>query len=394
MTREYDVVIIGGGIHGTGVAQAAAAAGHSVLLLEQTAIAGGTSSRSSKLIHGGLRYLESMQFGLVRESLRERRLLLKLAPELVRLVPFYIPVYRSTRRRPWQIRAGLSLYALLGGMAADNRFSTVPRRAWNQLDDIETNNLQAVYRYLDGQTDDAALTGAVMRSAVALGAELAMPAFFLQATLEAERVLVQYQMNEKTWSCLARVLINAAGPWVNRVLDHISPSPPRRDIDLVKGAHIRMAGTMTAGIYYLESPRDGRAVFVMPREGSLLVGTTEVIATGSDPASVSASPAEQDYLQEVLSAYFPRYRQRDNRSLLGSYAGLRVLPRDTQRAFDRSRETGLVVDRPDRPRLLSIYGGKLTTWRATAQKIMRRIGASLPQRSPRALTDKLILVPD
>src|SRR5271163_1160515 len=132
--KEYDVVIIGGGIHGAGVLQAAAAAGHSALLVERRALASGTSSRSSKLIHGGLRYLESFQFALVRESLRERAIHLRIAPELVELKPFFIPVYRDTRRRPWQLKLGLSIYALLGGFDAATRFGTVPLECWAALD--------------------------------------------------------------------------------------------------------------------------------------------------------------------------------------------------------------------------------------------------------------------
>src|SRR5580693_10304486 len=136
--RAFDVVVVGGGIHGAGVLQAAAAAGHRALLLEKGALASGTSSRSSKLIHGGLRYLESGQFALVRESLRERAIHLRIAPELVQLKPFYIPVYRDTRRRPWQLKLGLWLYALLGGFDAATRFGAVPRREWPSLDGLET----------------------------------------------------------------------------------------------------------------------------------------------------------------------------------------------------------------------------------------------------------------
>src|SRR5580692_7074117 len=120
--KEYDVVIIGGGIHGAGVLQAAVASGHKALLIERQALASGTSSRSSKLIHGGLRYLESGQFALVRESLRERAILLRIASELVQLKPFFIPVYRDTRRRPWHLRCGLAVYAMLGGFDSSTRF--------------------------------------------------------------------------------------------------------------------------------------------------------------------------------------------------------------------------------------------------------------------------------
>src|SRR5450755_1622873 len=135
--KEYDVIVVGGGIHGAGVLQAAAAAGHSSLLIEKNALASGTSSRSSKLIHGGLRYLESGQFALVRESLRERAVHLRIAADLVELKPFFIPIYADTRRRPWQLKLGLAVYALLAGFGAGTRFGSIPRRDWPQLDGLE-----------------------------------------------------------------------------------------------------------------------------------------------------------------------------------------------------------------------------------------------------------------
>src|SRR6202012_1771337 len=137
--------------------------------IERQALAAGTSSRSSKLIHGGLRYLESGQFALVRESLRERAIHLRIAPDLVALKTFYIPVYRDTRRRPWQLKIGLWIYALLGGFDSATRFGSVPKSEWPQLDCIETANLQSVIRYQDAQTDDAELTRAVVASARSLG---------------------------------------------------------------------------------------------------------------------------------------------------------------------------------------------------------------------------------
>src|ERR1700727_928495 len=160
--QAFDVVVVGGGIHGAGVLQAAAAAGHKALLIEKGALASGTSSRSSKLIHGGLRYLESGQFALVRESLHERAVHLRIAPDLVQLKAFFIPVYRETRRRPWQLKLGLWMYALLGGFDASMRFGSVPRREWSSLDGLETHGLEAVIRYHDAQTDDASLTRAVV----------------------------------------------------------------------------------------------------------------------------------------------------------------------------------------------------------------------------------------
>jgi len=388
MSSQYDVVIVGGGIHGAGVAQAAAAQGYSVLLLEQTGLANGTSSRSSKLIHGGLRYLETMQIALVRESLHERQLMLKLAPDIVRLVPFYIPVYKTTRRRSWQIRAGLSLYAMLAG--ADNRFVTVPRSRWSDLDGLNTQDLQAVYCYHDGQTDDAELTRAVMRSAQNLEAELLVPAVFSRAEITPDKVMIEYQQNNNTYCCTASVLVNAGGPWVNCILGKIIPSPRVLDIDLVRGTHIRVAGTFNAGIYYMETPQDGRAVFAMPREGSILVGTTEALYQ-NDPADVQAVPEEQQYLLEVLAHYFPQYRSGPNQTILSAFAGLRVLPKGKGSAFQRTRETTLLVDNEQTPRVLSIYGGKLTTWRATATKVITRLSTGLPSRKIRARTDAIRL---
>jgi glycerol-3-phosphate dehydrogenase len=384
----YDVVIIGGGIHGVGVAQAAAAAGRSALLLERQALAGGTSSRSSKLIHGGLRYLESAQFGLVRESLREREILLRNAPGLVRRVPFYIPVYSSTRRPPWMIRAGLSLYALLGGLSRDARFESVPRARWDSLDGLDTRGLRAVFRYEDAQTDDVLLTQAVMRSAQALGAELRCPANFLSAVRDADGWLIHYLANNGEASCRARTLVNAAGPWVNTVLDRIAPRPPMLTIELVQGAHILVEDETCNGIYYVEAPSDGRAVFVMPWKGQTLVGTTETAYDG-DPGAVRALPQEISYLQETLQHYFPHHRGR----LLDSFAGLRVLPQGPGAVFHRSRETVLHPDNAEPVRLVTIYGGKLTGYRATAARVMRRLRRSLPARAVVADTAMLSLSP-
>ncbi|HLQ12867.1 MAG TPA: FAD-dependent oxidoreductase [Steroidobacteraceae bacterium] len=390
MIRRWDVVIVGAGIHGAGVAQAAAAAGHSALVLEQSAIAAGSSSRSSKLIHGGLRYLESGQVRLVRESLHERRLMLRLAPTLVQLQKFYIPVYRHTRRRPWQLRIGLSLYALLGGRDASTHFGTVPRAQWAQLDGLATQDLEQVFWYHDAQTDDALLTAAVMRSAQSLGAELALPAQFLGATLGQEAVQVRFRHAGAEQECEAGVLVNAAGAWAGALARCIEPKAAVPALELVQGSHLVYEGAPQAGVYYVESPRDGRAIFVMPWRGKLLVGTTEVRFRG-DPATVAPGAHEVHYLQEVLRHYFPRFRDAALAPPVASFAGLRVLPAGEGHAFHRSRETLLTTDRAVRPRLLSVYGGKLTTWRAVSARALAMIAASLPARPARARTDQLEL---
>jgi glycerol-3-phosphate dehydrogenase len=388
--KEYDVVIIGGGIHGAGVLQAAAAAGYRALLIEQTALAAGTSSRSSKLIHGGLRYLESGQFALVRESLRERAIHLRIAAELVKLEPFFIPVYAETRRRPWQLKLGLAMYALLGGFQAGTGFGEVPRAEWSRLDGLEQHGLQAVVRYHDAQTDDVELTRAVAQSARSLGAEVLMPARFLGAALEDDAVVVTYQRGGVDEQCRARVMVNAAGPWATRVAARIQPGIFIPAVDLVQGTHIILPIAVTAGIYYVESPADGRAVFVMPWKGATMIGTTETRFSG-EPDEVHPLASEEDYLLAVAHHYFPPLRGLTREHIVRRFAGLRVLPAASEAAFDRSRETIFTTDREASPRVLGIYGGKLTGWRAAADHVVRRIAPSLPARTRRAETDRLIL---
>ena len=389
---QFDVIVIGAGIHGAGVAQAAAAAGQKVLLLEQHTPAFGTSSRSSKLIHGGLRYLESGQFHLVRESLLERALMLKNAPELVRLRAFHIPLYRETRRKPWQIMLGLSMYAVLGGFKRGCRFGLIGRKEWSQLDGLNTHNLRAVFRYYDGQTDDALLTRSVMQSAMRLGAEVRMPAKMVSAELHDAGVRVNYRQHDHSVEVDAKVLVNATGPWVNQTLQSITPAPPLRLIELVQGTHLVLPGQVTRGIYYVESPRDGRAVFIMPWYGETLIGTTETRYRG-DPATVKPLQTEINYLLQVMKHYFPQ-RHAQVADIEHSFAGVRVLPAGGGHAFHRPRETLLDTDRQQKPRLISIFGGKLTGWRATAEQVMQRVEPSLPVRQQRANTRNIPLYPE
>lgn len=392
MTDRYDMLVIGGGINGTGVAQAAAAAGYSVLVLEKSLIGSGTSSRSSKLIHGGLRYLETMELSLVRESLYERSLMLRLAPELVKLRRFFIPIYETTRRRPWQIRTGLSLYAVLAGFDHGTEFGSLPKTQWDSLDGLRTRRLQKVFFYHDAQTDDQALTRAVMASAVKLGAQYQENARFHSANLGENGCEINFESDGREHSCTASVIVNAGGPWVNHVLAGVRPACKPRKVELVQGAHLVVPGEIERGCYYTESRRDGRAIFVMPWKGATLVGTTETRYRGH-PDKTHALRAEKNYLTAILTHHFPRYREAVADGRAQAFAGLRVLPAGEGHAFHRSREVIIDVDRKNKPRLASIYGGKLTTWRATAAKVVRRLRASLPERQERAGTDEIALEP-
>ncbi len=384
MTATYDVVVIGGGIQGVGVAQAAAVRGYRTLLLERDTLAVGTSSRSSKLVHGGLRYLESGRIRLVRESLRERETLLRIAPGLVARKDFYIPIYASSRRTAGHVRAGLLLYRLLAG-GPGGGFERVPARAWDSLDGLETRGLKAVFRYSDAQTDDVALTHAVARSAAEFGAEIRIGTCFVGAERAGAGYEVRYVREGAVASCETRVLVNAAGPWVAQTLSRVLPGPPRLPHDLVAGTHIISEGSLGEACYYVEAPSDHRGVFILPWRGRVLTGTTERLYTG-DPGLVAPSAEEIAYLQEALAAYFPGLAT----AVAESFAGLRVLPKVGGDLNARSREVVLLADAP-LPRLVSIFGGKLTAYRRTAEQVMERLGIALPERPARADTSRLML---
>jgi len=389
LQHQYEVTVIGGGIHGAGIAQAAAAAGYQVLLLEKNDWAAGTSSKSSKLIHGGLRYLQSGQFGLVRESIREREILLKIAPELVRRNNFYIPLYKNSHYKSWQLRIGLSLYALFGGNRPDCRYSRLKETTHQQLKGLNQEGLTQVFCYPDAQTDDRLLTRAVIESANELGAQTLSPARLISAKHVGGGYTLRYQYQGKVQEVISRVVINAAGPWANNVNALVSPSPPTTKVDLVQGTHLILSGQLSDECFYLEAPQDQRAVFVLPWHGNTLLGTTESLFEG-DPDKVEPQESDKAYLLTVLKHYFPDFHGE----VIDAFAGLRVLPKQNTRAFRRSRETQLVCDHSGAAQWISVYGGKLTGYRATAEKVVKLICKSIGPRKRLADTKTLPLKPD
>ena len=385
--QHYDIVVIGAGIQGAGVAQAAAAAGYSVAVMEKTAIAAGTSSRSSKLIHGGLRYLETGQFALVRKTLKERQLLLDIAPSLVKPIPFYIPIYKNNKRKSWQIRIGLSLYALLAGFNKLAIFKTLSIKEQHALmeEGLLQQGMRSVFQYWDAQTDDSLLTQAVMKSAEKFGAKLFIPAPVESVSYnqQAQRFQIKYRLNNQTEVLSSCCLVNAAGPWVNKVLETITPVPKKQDIDLVQGAHIVLDTPAPKGIYYLEAPQDHRAVFVMPWKNKTLLGTTETAFRG-DLDNVRATDAEVQYLIKVYQHYFPDHPTR----ITERFAGLRVLPKSEHGYFSRPRD---VVMDESLPGLITLYGGKLTGYRVTAEQVLERLKSKLPASIKSVTTENITI---
>ncbi len=387
---EYDLTIIGGGIAGAGVAQAATAAGYKVLLLEKGEFARQTSTSSSKLIHGGLRYLESGQINLVYSALNERKALLRLAPELVKPVPFYIPVYKNSARGVWTLRAGLSLYALLSGFTLLGRFKQVSKKYWSVIHGLNTENLVAVFQYWDAQTDDRKLTLSVIKSAQQLGANVCQFSELISAKKRTKGgYQICYQQNDENIVVNSKMVVNAAGPWVNKVLTTINSEIPKCDIDWVQGAHIILNKAAPKKVYYLESKSDQRVVFVMPWYGKTLVGTTETVLDKL-PDNITATDKEINYLLDIYTYYF----KLENPEVISSFAGVRVLPRGGSKAFSRPRESIIYQDLNNLD-VISLYGGKLTTFRATAKKVVKLIEKQLGQKTDIADINQLpLLMPD
>jgi glycerol-3-phosphate dehydrogenase len=369
---DADLLVIGAGIHGAAVADAATRRGLRVVVVERSAPASGTSGRSSKLIHGGLRYLEQGRIDLVRESLAARRALLDETPDLVALAPFLVPVYRGGARRPLTIRLGLALYWLLS-WPEPAAFRALPRAAWPLADGLSAEGLRAVFRYADGMTDDAALTRRVLERALARGAALLCPATVEALELGAAGVEARLATPDGARTLRVGAVVNAAGPWIEQVLREVRPALALPAVELVRGSHLELAPRPLAGTYYLESPRDARPLFVIPRADHVLVGTTEQPHAGG-PDRVEPSADEVAYLQEAVAARFPGWARDGGLVPRRTWAGLRVLPAGAGGLNSRSRETLLHVDREREPRLISIIGGKLTTHAATARACLRRLG--------------------
>jgi len=376
MNVPYDILVIGGGIQGAGCAQAAAAAGYSVAVLEKYDRPGlGTSCKSSKLIHGGLRYLETAQVKLVYECLYERGLLIRNAPHLAQLKPFYIPVYKNSMRKPWLIWLGLALYTLLSGKG----FEKVPKEKWGALDGLNIKDLLAVFKYYDGQTDDQRLTESVMQSAQQLGAEFISSAELVSAQCGAGLCEALYKQGGEKKQISASIIINAAGPWANLVLQTITPNPPLADMDLVLGTHIVVPGSLEQGMYYMEAPQDQRAVFVLSWPDGIMIGTTETAFHGS-PDQVDPPESDIEYLIEVYNHYFKNAITRSD--VKRAFAGLRVLPTGGE-AFSRSRDIMIHNDAVN-PQVFTVYGGKLTAYRATGERVLKLIKPLLPERQQQA----------
>jgi glycerol-3-phosphate dehydrogenase len=364
---SFDLLIVGGGINGAAIARDAAGRGLKVLLVEKDDLASHTSSASSKLAHGGLRYLERYEIRLVRESLAERETLLRNAPHIVRPLRFILPEARGMRSW-WMVRLGLLLYDLLALRGSVPRSRTVgpTDEARAPLKDGATRRLLS---YWDASLDDSRLVALNALDAAERGAEIATRTELLSARRDGARWVAELG-GGRTVS--AKAIVNAAGPWVGEVLGRRIGEDSESRARLVKGSHI-VVGALWAGeqAYILQQP-DGRVVFALPFEGRTLIGTTDVAAAAPDDRSVSDDEAA--YLCAAANRYFvPQIAPSD---VVWSYAGVRALYDDgAAEAQAVTRDYHLELDDTPGPKLLSVFGGKLTTARALAAEALDRVGA-------------------
>ncbi len=379
---ESDLLVVGGGINGAGIARDAAGRGLTVTLCEKGDIASATSSASSKLIHGGLRYLETYEFRLVREALKEREVLLENAPHLIRPLRFVMPHARELRP-VWMIRVGLFLYDHLGGRRALPGSETLALDQ-NGYGTALKPEFTKGFTYFDCWADDARLVIGNARSAADLGARILPRTKFDGATLRDGHWHARLTDAEsgQSMEVRARGLINAAGPWVNQVIDNVGDANKKMRILLVKGSHIAVPRIYDGDYALILQNDDGRVVFIIPYEDEYsVIGTTDV-PIGDDPENVSINDDEIEYLCRAVNRYLAEPISADQ--IEWTYAGVRPLYDDGESNPSKvTRDYELEVQTPA-PRcvLLNIYGGKLTTYRCLAEHVMEKISDFFPQMKP------------
>ncbi|HWQ29294.1 MAG TPA: glycerol-3-phosphate dehydrogenase/oxidase [Dehalococcoidia bacterium] len=384
---RYDAVVIGGGINGLGVAREAAADGYRVLLVERQDFGAGTTSRSTRLIHGGLRYLEHGEIGLVREALREREALFRRYPHLVRPIRFLLPVYRGDPRGPWKIRAGLLLYDLLSPGRSVPRHRGVPlERALAAEPALAREGLQACFEFSDGQVEwPERLCVEVALEAAARGATLLthVEAVGLELTgAGGWRVRIRDGETGDLAEIDARIVVNVAGPWVDSVLGLLDGSSQRL-IGGTRGTHlvVRYPDGGPRHPLFTSARSDGRPIFVLPWFGMHLIGTTDV-RYEADPGDARATATEVRYLLSEANALLPGAALSES-DVLYTYCGVRPLPYRpgvSEAAIPRGHR---VVDHGASggpPGLFSVVGGKLTTFRSLGRQAAEMLRRALGPR--------------
>lgn len=377
---SYDILVIGGGVNGCGIARDAAGRGYSVFLAEMNDLASGTSSGSTKLIHGGLRYLEHYEFRLVREALAEREVLWANAPHIIWPLRFVLPHHRGLRPA-WLLRLGLFLYDHIGGRKALPRTRVIDLRQ-----DVAGTPLKADYirafEYSDCWVDDARLVVLNARDAADRGAQIATRTKVVGVERAGEhwKVALRDEMSGANRDIRCRLLVNAAGPWVDEVLRATSGRNDIHHLRLVQGSHIVVRRLFEHDRCYIFQNADGRIIFAIPYEEDFtLIGTTDQDYRG-EPIAARISPAEIDYLCAAVSGYFRQPISRED--IVWTYSAVRSLYDDgTSAAQEATRDYVLKIDgEAGDPRIINVFGGKITTYRRLAEAALDHVEDILGKR--------------
>ena len=387
--RRFDLVVIGGGIQGAATAREAALRGLKVALVEAQDFASGTSSRSSKLIHGGLRYLEQYDFKLVREARAERRLLHQLAPHLARPLPFLLPIYRGDPYSPLKIRAGLTLYDLLGNLGREDRHRMVsPKEALGLVPALRSDDLRAAAIYHDSETDDARLTLEFILDAADHGAVVAnyteVRALALSAQAGEGSVInaeAQDRFTGRRHEISSRFWVNATGPWVDHVRALVPGFDGSKTVRLTKGSHLILPRVAESSALFAAIPPGQRVFLMMPWGEHSLLGTTDTDFEG-DPSSVRPDRADTEYLLNAVNRVLRQPLTSDQ--VVGSFAGLRALVVEPGRSPSANTREYRFHQDPWAANFISICGGKLTTARALGEKLVERVIAQVGVVPPQA----------
>ncbi len=365
--QTFDLIIIGGGITGAGIARDAAMRGLSVVLLEKGDFASGTSSRSSKMIHGGLRYLKQLQIRLVRESLREREVLLKTAPHLVHPFPYILPVYEGGPNTRLQLKVGLVAYDLLAGSRRVEHHTMLSADEVLRMEPaLRRDGLRGGFRYYDCLVDDARLTLITIRSAANHGAAVISYAEVTDLERDEERVTgVRFRdhLDGRTGAIKGRVVVNATGPWTDELRAKSEAPPILRP---TKGIHLTLPhSSLPLSSIVAFSAIDNRLVFAVPLGNCTYAGTTDTDYTAS-PDQAQADAADVQYLLDSLNATFQGL-QASPSDVISTWAGVRPLVAEEGAPSDVPRDYDIQIESPG---FFSITGGKLTTYRAMAEELL------------------------
>ena len=361
----YDIFIIGGGINGAGIARDAAGRGLKVFLAEKNKVGSATSSWSSKLIHGGLRYLENYEFKLVKESLKEREVITSIAPTITKPLPFVIPHSKKLRSK-LLIRLGLFLYDNLGGKTKIPKSSKINFN--KKYSNILKSHFKVGFQYYDVQVDDKKLVEMNIEDAKKMGAHIV-----------ENRKVINANRSKKGWEILldndevvnSKILINAAGPWINEIVNNVIKANKNKSIRLVKGSHIIIKKLYDQEVAFTLQNDDNRIVFVIPYKNVYsLIGTTEVDVNSPDNPKISNE--EKIYLINTINNHF--IKQISEEDILDTFSGIRPLIEDFKDASKVTRDYvfDLNLENKNSP-LLNIYGGKLTTYRKLSENVIEEL---------------------